>query len=84
MLVGLDKGATDVAVLYQPLAQGQAHFLGVADGRRNSGIGDPDDQIRLRRVLFGQLAPHRHSRLEGGLTIKHTVRPGEVDLLENA
>ena len=84
VLVGLDKGAADVAVLHQPLAQGQAHLLGVADGRRHSGIRDPDDQVRLRRVLFGQLAAHRHPRLEGRLTVEHAVRPGEVDLLEDA
>ena len=83
-LAGLDEGAADVGVLDQALAVGDAAGLRVADGRGRAGLRHRDDQVGVRRPLGRELAADLFPRGLQAAARDRGVRPGEVDVLEQA
>src|SRR5690606_6144325 len=83
-LRGLDEGPADVRVLDQAGAVRDPGLLRVPDGGRDPGLRYADDHVGLRRVLPGECPADRHP---GGVHVapgQGAVRPGEVDVLEQA
>ena len=84
LLVGLDERAADVTVLDQPLAERDARRSREADRCRCARVGDGEDEVRVDRRLLSQPLAHPHAgsvRLDAG---EMRVRPGEVEVLEDA
>ena len=54
-LVGLDERAADVAVLDQPLAEGDPGRAREPDRRRRARVGDGEDEVGLGGRLGGEL-----------------------------
>ena len=83
-LIGFDEGAAHIAVLHQPLDEGDTRLLRVADCRGGRGVRHADDDVRvhwmLARELRAQLHPHRVDELP----TDHAVRPREVNVLKDA
>ena len=83
-LGGLDEGATHIAVLDQAIAEGDAAPLGIADRRRDAGIGHTDHNVGRDGGLAGQYLADAHPVAVQGLAEEATVRASEVDHLEHA
>src|SRR5262249_18257678 len=80
----LDKGPPDVMVTDYPQLEGQARFLGVADGRRHTRIGHRDDDIRIDVALPRELHADALARLVDARPFDDAVGPREIDVLEDA
>ena len=83
-LVGGDKGAAHIAVFHKSHPVGDAALLGVALGGVQAGVGHPDDQVGLHRVLLGQKLARVYPGLVDRLPGDHRVGAGEVDILKDA
>ena len=84
LLVGLDEGAPDVAVLDQALLEGDARALREAHRGRRAGVGDRHHEVGVGRRLLGEPLPHAHARGVHGGAAEAGVGPREVDVLEDA
>ena len=84
LVVGVDEGTADVAVLDQGLAVGDAAAGRVADGGGIAGVGHGDHQVGLHRRLCRQLLTHAAAGGIERLPLHHRVGAGEVDELEDA
>ena len=80
----LDEGASDVGVLGQALPVGDARLLRVADGSRDTGLRNADDQVGIHRPLLGQPAADVDARPVHRTAADRAVGPGQVDVLEDA
>ena len=83
-LGGLDEGPAHVGVLDQALREGDAGFLGVADGGRGAGLRHGDHEVGLTGCSRGQLAAHLHPGIVDGAAGDGGVRAGQVDVFEDA
>ena len=84
VLVRLDEGAADVAVLDQALAVRDAAGAGETDGRRRAGVGDGDDHVGLDQRLAGQLLAHAVARLRDVDAVDDRIRPREINVFKDA
>ena len=82
--VGRDEGATDVAVLHQALAVGDARSEGVPLGGRHPGVGHAHDQVGGNRSLRRQQLAHAASGTVDLVAVEGGVGTGEVHELEDA
>src|SRR6516162_3587937 len=84
-LVGrLDEGPADVMVADDPELKGQPGFLGIANRRRHTRIGDRDDDVGIDRTLTGEFLPDALARLVDAATLYNAVRSREIDVLKDA
>ena len=88
-LAGHDEGAADVAVLDEALAELDAKPVGELKRDRAARLGDRDDDVdvlgRAQALeLVGELLPHAQPRLVNRDAIHQRIRPGEIDMLEDA
>ena len=83
-LVGLDEGASDIAVLDQALAEVDAGGAGEADRRRRARVGDRQDQIGLDGRLLGEPLAHADTGAVDLDARQPRIRPREVEELEHA
>src|SRR5918993_549864 len=79
----LNKGPSDVAVLYQAFRVRDAAPLRVADRRHHSRIGDGDNHVGLGRRLLRQDLAHPVPGASDFATVEARVGPGEVHVLED-
>ena len=84
LLVGLDEGAADVAVLDQPLAVRDPGRAREADRSGRAGVGDRQDEVGLDRRLVGEPLAHPHARACTSTPPSRRVGPREVEELEDA
>ena len=84
LLVGVDEGPPDVAVLHQPLAVGDVGCAGVALGRRDPRVGHAHHHVGVDRGLVGQQLAHPPPRAVHLAAVQAGVGAGEVDELEDA
>ena len=80
----LDEGAADVMVADDAELERQIAGRGIADGRRHAAVGHRDDEIGRRRRFARQFSADALARLIHGRSFDEAVRPGEVDVLEDA
>lgn len=83
-LVGLDEGPVDVSALHHPLSKRDLAGLGIAEGGRDSAIGNGDNEVGLDRVLLAQNCPHPLAHVVEQVPIHLAIGPSEVDELEHA
>src|SRR5439155_10065 len=83
-LVGLNKGASDVAVLDETLGVRDTGLMRVPDRGRRGGVRHANNQVGIHRRLARQLAAHVHAHRVEQLAADHAVGAGEVDVLEDA
>ena len=84
LLVGLDEGALDVAVLDQPLAEREPQRAGEADRGGRARVGDRQDEVGLDRALAREPLAHPHPRVVHLDALEPAVRAGEVEELPDA
>src|SRR5690606_6125164 len=84
LLAGGDEAAADVAVLDQPLPEGDPAAVGEPLGGRDAGLGHAHDHVGLDRRLLGQLLAHADPSLVDAAGVQPAVGPGEVHELEQA
>ena len=80
----LDEGAADIVVADDAELEGDAGLDGVAERRRHARIGHRDDDVGRDRALARQLGADPLARLVDAAALDDAVRPGEVDVLEDA
>src|SRR5256714_2051755 len=83
-LRGLDEGAPHVGVADQAGAVRDAGLLGVPDGGRRAGLRYRDHQVGLDRMLTGEAPADVHPGRVDVAAADRGVRPGQVDVLEQA
>ena len=83
-LLGFDERAADVVVADQPELQRDAALVGIADGRRDAGVGHRHDDVGLDGVLARQVHPHEAAARVDGPAEHETVGAAEIDVLEDA
>src|SRR5690606_33056786 len=81
---GLDEGASDVVIADQAELERQVRGLGIADRQRYAGVRHRNHDVRGGRRLARQLGADALARLVHALALDHAVRPGEIDVLEDA
>ena len=84
VVVGLDEGAVHVAVLDEALGVGDAGVAGVADGRRDAGVGHRDDESASTGASMARWRPISKRQSAQGAAVEARVGPREVDELEDA
>src|SRR3989344_5048880 len=83
VLLGLDKGAVNVAIF------GEAHFkrnatrLGVAYCRGYRGLGDRNDDVGRHRGFYRKLAAEIFAHLVDRFADQLAIRPRKIDELKN-
>src|SRR5262249_45336889 len=83
-LLGLDERAADVVIADEAQRERDAGLLRVAERGVHARSGHGNHDVRLGRVLPGQPAPEPLPRGGDAPAEDHRVRPGEVDVLEDA
>ena len=84
LLVGLDERAADVAVLDQPLLEGDPGRLREPDRRGRARVGDRHHEVGDDRRLLGEPLPHADTARVDLAAAEARVGAGEVDVLEDA
>src|SRR5215468_4105498 len=79
-----NEGAPDVMVSHQRESEFQSRLRGVADGRRDAGIGHGHDYIGVRRAFPRQLFAHPVTALVDAAAEDYRIRAREIDMLEDA
>src|SRR5215510_10425244 len=79
-----NKGAPDVMVSHQRESELQSRLRGVADGRRDAGIGHGHDYVGVRRAFPRQLFAHPVTALIDAAAEDYRIRAREIDMLEDA
>src|SRR5499426_2878736 len=79
-----NKGAPDVMVPHQRESEFQPRLRGVADGRRDAGIGHRHDDVGVRRAFPRQLFAHPVTALVDAPAEDYRIRAREIDMLEDA
>ncbi len=83
-LLGLNEGPADVVVADEAHLERESRVLGIADRGTNAGVRDRNDNVRLDgrfdRQMLTEVGPH----LVDAAAEDVAVRPGEVDMLEDA
>ena len=79
-----DKSAAHVVIPNQCLTEGQAGFVGVADGGGNSRIGHRDHQIRIGGALARQQPSQILARFFHGAAEDNRIRAREINVFEDA
>ena len=80
----LDEGAADIVVADDAELEGNAGGLGVAERRRHAAVGHRHHHVGVGRRLAGELAAHALADLVDAAAADDGVRPGEVDVFEDA
>src|SRR5207302_77055 len=81
---GLDEGAADIRVLDQAGAVRDPGTLRETDRRRRAALRHGDDQVCVDRRFAGESATDLDAGLVHRAAGNGGVRPGEVDVLEEA
>src|SRR5215475_896780 len=79
-----NEGAPDVMVPHQRESEFQPRLRGVADGRRDAGIGHRHDDVGVRRAFPRQLFAHPVTALVDAAAEDYRIRAREIDMLEDA
>ncbi len=84
VLIRCDEGPSDVAVLNEPVAEGNPRGLGVALGGRHTAVGHTHDDVGGHVGLAREQLAHATAR--GVHLVSHEVGVGtrEIDELEDA
>src|SRR6185503_10228980 len=80
----LDEGAADIVVADDAQFERQARPLGIADRRRDAGIGHRHDHVGGHGAFLGELGADLLARLVDADALDLAVGAGEVDVLEDA
>ena len=84
LVIRLDEGAANVAVLGQPLGEGNARLQAVANGVGRGRVGHANHDVGVGGSFAGKLAAHALAHLVHDLALEARVGAGEVDVFENA
>ncbi len=79
-----DECAADVAVLDQPVVEGDPALGRISDGGGDRGVGHGDDDVGLGRPLAGELDTELLADVVDVAAVPHRIRTTEVDELEGA
>src|SRR5215475_12172845 len=71
-------------VSHQRESEFQSRQRGVADGRRDAGIGHRHDDVGVRRAFPRQLFAHPVTALVDAAAEDYRIRAREIDMLEDA
>ena len=82
-LLGLNECASYVVIANESKAERDAAFIGVADGRGNSRIGNWNHEVCNYRSLPGKFASERLAALLHRTAKDYAIRTREVDMLED-
>src|SRR5438552_5396230 len=83
-LLGLDERAPDVVIANQPHPVRRPRLLGVAERRARARVRHGDDDVGMDGILTRELSSQRLAYGVDVAAPEDRVRPGEVDVLENA
>ena len=83
-LAGLDEGPSHVVVADEAEAHGNSGFVGKAHGGGHAGVRHRHHEVGFHRMLAPQKPPQHFPALLDRAAKHHAVRPGEVDVLEDA
>src|SRR6266498_3427870 len=70
-------------VSHQRESEFQSRLRGVADGRRDAGIGHRHDDVGVRRAFPRQLFAHPVTALVDAAAEDYRIRAREIDMLED-
>src|SRR5262245_5518145 len=82
--VRFDEGAPDVMVPNQREPEFQPRLGGVADGRRDAGVGHGHDDVGIRRTFPRELFAHPVTALVDAAAEDHRIGAREIDMFEDA